>query len=86
MVIFGGNTSYPLETGNNIADTEVLRFGECKSVVGCIYMSVASPKLISIIKVVKISDIHGMYKICHPLWKNATVDDYYPRAQASRVM
>ena len=33
MVIFGGNTSYPVEDGNDIADTRVLRFGECKSVV-----------------------------------------------------
>ena len=59
MVIFGGNTSFSGEA--DIADTKVLRFGECKS-------SVASPNLISIIKV-KISHMHGYIQICHPLWK-----------------
>ena len=33
VVIFGGNTSCPDEDDNDIADTRVLRFGECKSVV-----------------------------------------------------
>ena len=32
MVLFGGNTSSG-EADNDIADTKVLRFGECKSVV-----------------------------------------------------
>ena len=42
VVIFGGNTSYPLKDDTDIADTKVLRFGECKSVVYWI-----SPKLVS---------------------------------------
>ena len=29
VVIFGGNTSYPYDADNDIADTKVLRFGEC---------------------------------------------------------
>ena len=33
VVIFGGNTSYPATADGTIADTKVLRFGECKSVV-----------------------------------------------------
>ena len=33
VVIFGGNTSYPFDTDNAIADTRVLKFGECKLVV-----------------------------------------------------
>ena len=33
VVIFGGNTRFPIEDDNDIADTRVLRFGECKSVV-----------------------------------------------------
>ena len=33
VVIFGGSTSYPATSYNAIADTKVLRFGECKSVV-----------------------------------------------------
>ena len=33
MVLFGGNTSSSGEADNDIADTKVLRFGECKSVV-----------------------------------------------------
>ena len=31
VVIFGGTTSFPDEDDNDIADTRVLRFGECKS-------------------------------------------------------
>ena len=31
VVIFGGNTSYPFDADNELANTEVLRFGECKS-------------------------------------------------------
>ena len=33
VAIFGGNTSFPLKVDKDIADTKVLRFGECKSVV-----------------------------------------------------
>ena len=33
VVIFGGSTSYPPTADNIFADTKVLRFGECKSVV-----------------------------------------------------
>ena len=29
IVIFGGTTRYPLKIGDLIADTTVLRFGEC---------------------------------------------------------
>ena len=29
IVIFGGTTRFPIETGDSIADTTVLRFGEC---------------------------------------------------------
>ena len=29
IVIFGGTTRYPAKTGDFIADTTVLRFGEC---------------------------------------------------------
>ena len=30
VVIFGGNTGYPFDADNELADTKVLRFGECK--------------------------------------------------------
>ena len=33
VVIFGGNTGFPPLVDTDIADTMMLRFGECKSVV-----------------------------------------------------